>query len=173
MEPDKNKDIAERVAEMLREHSLPYEEGAWERFKKYEAMKSRKLVLWPYLSAAATILLAVTLFINKDDDQVENDKQLAKTEVASGVSELEDVRKNDPADVPAERHVSSSEKTGELAEIGPLLAVNENKKISRNIEDSRSPHSTSTISAFTSVKESIVSNQGIATSDNESKDVQP
>ncbi len=89
MKPDNNKDITEHIAKMLKEHSFPYEEGAWERFKDFEATKKSKLVLWPYFSgaAAAIVLLAMSLFliIGKDDD---NTQQVAKQEIIKDVVEV-------------------------------------------------------------------------------------
>lgn len=68
MKPDKDKDITERMVEMLRKHSLPYKEGAWERFKEYETRTKKKVVIWPYLSgAAAVVLLAMVLFFKPDE----------------------------------------------------------------------------------------------------------
>lgn len=53
---DPIKDLAKR----LREHSVPYREGAWEQF---EARKQKKTQgLWPYFSVAAVLLIAITLF---------------------------------------------------------------------------------------------------------------
>src|SRR5690554_6841988 len=89
MKPDNNKDITEHIAKMLKEHSLPYENGAWERFKDFEATKKRKLVLWPYFSgaAAAIVLLAMSLFliIGKDDSITQ---QVAKQETIKDAVEM-------------------------------------------------------------------------------------
>lgn len=81
MKPDKDKDITERMVEMLRKHSFPYKEGAWERFKEYEASKNKKAVLWPYLSgAAAVVLLGIVLFLKPDRFDTSAQKQLVHTE---------------------------------------------------------------------------------------------
>ena len=96
MKPDNNKDITEHIAKMLKEHSLPYEEGAWERFKDFEATKKRKLVLWPYFSgaAAAVIILAMSLFliIGKDDG---NNQQIAKQEIIKDIIEIPNGKSTD------------------------------------------------------------------------------
>jgi len=82
MKPDKNTDITEQMAEMLRKHSLPYEEGAWERFKDFENARKKKVVLWPYFSGiAAAILLAVTLFMFKGEER-SNEPKVAKSELS-------------------------------------------------------------------------------------------
>ena len=54
-------DPIQEIAEKLREHTVPYKEGSWERFKELEG-KKKKFILWPYLSAAAVLLIAFTLF---------------------------------------------------------------------------------------------------------------
>src|SRR5690606_14393522 len=41
-------------AERLRNHTVPYKEGAWERFRAAHGRPRRKL--WPYWSAAAVLL---------------------------------------------------------------------------------------------------------------------
>lgn len=66
MKPKDHQDIIKQMADRLREHSVPYQEGAWERFKGVEKKKPRLLVLWPYLSAAAAILIAVVLFLKPE-----------------------------------------------------------------------------------------------------------
>lgn len=82
MKPDKNKDITDRMVEMLRQHSLPYKEGAWERFKEYEAAKKKKTIIWPYLSgAAAIVLLGVFLFLRQDEPDIKSAPNSAQTEV--------------------------------------------------------------------------------------------
>lgn len=72
MESDKNKDITRLMADALREQKLPYKEGAWERFKEFEAEKKRKRSLWPYLSAvaaAAVLVMGVLLTVNQESQQ--------------------------------------------------------------------------------------------------------
>jgi len=80
MKSDKHRDITEQMAEKLRKHSLPYKEGAWERFQEFEASKSKKIVLWPFFTAAAAMLiLAFTLFVNLNDSApIENASQIAQ-----------------------------------------------------------------------------------------------
>jgi len=109
MKPDKNKDITEHIAEMLKGHSLPYEEGAWERFKDFESAKKRKLVLWPYFTgaAAALVLLVMSLFliIGKDEN---NNQQIAKQEVVKDIIDTSNgdaTNRNEPID--SEKVVSS------------------------------------------------------------------
>src|SRR5690606_4592373 len=96
MKPDNNKDITEHIAKMLKDHSLPYEEGAWERFKDFEATKKRKLVLLPYFSgaAAAVVILAMSLFliIGKDDG---NNQQIAKQEIIKDILEIPNGKSTD------------------------------------------------------------------------------
>lgn len=82
MKPDKNKDITEHISEMLKKHSLPYEEGAWERFKDFETAKKRKVVLWPYFTgaAAAVVLLAMSLFLIIEEGE-NNNQRVARQEM--------------------------------------------------------------------------------------------
>src|SRR5690606_10566636 len=67
---ENHQDIIKEMADRLREHSVPYKEGAWERFKEAERRKPRYLVLWPYLSAAAAILIAVILFLKPEESNI-------------------------------------------------------------------------------------------------------
>ncbi|WP_118195769.1 porin family protein [Albibacterium indicum] len=81
MKPDKNTDITERMIEMLRKHSVPYKEGAWERFKEYEAGQKKKVIIWPYLSgAAAVLLLGIVLFLRQNDRDILPAQRTALTE---------------------------------------------------------------------------------------------
>lgn len=91
MKPDKNKDITEHIAEMLKGHSLPYEEGAWERFKDFEATKKKKIVLWPYFTgaAAAVVLLAMSLFLFTGENKNEN-QQIVRQEVTKDIIDTPD-----------------------------------------------------------------------------------
>lgn len=61
-ERDENKELIQRMAEMLRNHTEPYKEGAWERFSAAQGIIPRKRVLWPYWSAAAVLLVTAALF---------------------------------------------------------------------------------------------------------------
>lgn len=70
MKSENHQDIIKEMADRLREHSVPYKEGAWERFNKAEPRKPRYLVLWPYLSAAAAILIAVILFLKPEENKI-------------------------------------------------------------------------------------------------------
>lgn len=56
MKEKKNKELIAYISEALREHSEPYKEGAWERFVE-KNKKKPKVVLWPYLSGAAAVLI--------------------------------------------------------------------------------------------------------------------
>jgi len=70
MEPDKEKDITRLMAEALRKQKLPYREGAWERFKEFEAERKGRKVLWPYFSAvaaAALLVMGVLITVNQND----------------------------------------------------------------------------------------------------------
>jgi hypothetical protein len=76
MKSEDHQDIIKQLADRLREHSVPYKEGAWERFKEMEKKKSSPiLMLWPYLSAAAVILIVIILFFNRSQ-QIETPSEL-------------------------------------------------------------------------------------------------
>src|SRR5690606_20626352 len=96
MKPDNNKDITEHIAKMLKEHSLPYEEGAWERSKDFEATKKRKLEIWPYFSgaAAAVIILAMSLLLIIGKDY-SNNQQIAKKEGINDIIEIPNGKSTD------------------------------------------------------------------------------
>lgn len=69
MKSKNHQDPIQHLADRLREHAVPYREGAWEQFKAMEQKRKRPLVLlWPYLSAAAVMLLALTLFLLPKED---------------------------------------------------------------------------------------------------------
>lgn len=71
MKSEDHQDIIKQIADRLREHSVPYKEGAWERFKEMEKKKRPiYVVLWPYLSAAAVILIAIVLFLNPSQQTI-------------------------------------------------------------------------------------------------------
>ena len=98
MIPDKDKDITQRMAEMLRKHSLPYKEGAWERFKDFEASKRKSVVLWPYLTgAAALILMTITLFFNNREEAVVGSNSVARSVVTTEEIQTQEIR---PAEKP-------------------------------------------------------------------------
>ena len=82
MKPEDHQ-IIKQMADRLREHSVPYKEGAWERFKELEKKKSRNLVLWPYFSAAAAILIAVILF-SKPEQQIPVTNEIVKQNITRG-----------------------------------------------------------------------------------------
>jgi hypothetical protein len=118
MKPDKNKDITKHIAEMLKEHSLPYQEGAWERFKDFEAAKKKRFVVWPYFisAVAAMLLLALSLFLIIGKDEY-TDLQGVSQEVAKSIidtlnqsTDSEDlVATLSPKNLNAERNTSQTE----------------------------------------------------------------
>ena len=57
-EREEHKELIQRMAEALRSHTEPYREGAWERFSARHGKPKRRIVGWPYWSAAAVLLLA-------------------------------------------------------------------------------------------------------------------
>ncbi|SEN35613.1 Outer membrane protein beta-barrel domain-containing protein [bacterium A37T11] len=56
-----DKELISYIAEVLKEYSTSYKEGAWEKFASVN-VPVRKRILWPYLSGAAMLLLAGSLF---------------------------------------------------------------------------------------------------------------
>ncbi len=59
-EREEHNELIHRLAERLRDHTVPYKEGAWERFVAVHGKRRRKL--WPYWSAAAMLLAAFGLY---------------------------------------------------------------------------------------------------------------
>lgn len=58
-EREDDKELIRRMAEVLRNHTEPYREGAWEQFSaRTGGRPSRRIVLWPAWSAAAVLLIA-------------------------------------------------------------------------------------------------------------------
>ncbi|MFC7522632.1 hypothetical protein ACFQRK_01655 [Parapedobacter sp. GCM10030251] len=62
-ESEKNKELIQRIAETLRNHAEPYREGAWERFAATQGIRRKRVVWWPYGSAAAILLAAAAWFL--------------------------------------------------------------------------------------------------------------
>jgi len=99
MKPDKNKDITKHIAEILKRHSLPYEEGAWERFKDFEVAKKRKVVLWPYFTGvAAMVLIGMSLFLIIGKNET-NDQQAVRQKVVKETIDMPDSESMDTNDV--------------------------------------------------------------------------
>jgi hypothetical protein len=119
MKSDKNKDITEHIAEMLKEHSLPYQEGAWERFKDFEAAKKKRFVAWPYFTGAvaAMLLLALSLFliIGKDEyTDLQGERQEITNSIIDTPNQSTDgenlVATLSPKDLNAERNTSQTKR---------------------------------------------------------------
>jgi len=154
MKPDKNKDIIDRMAETLRKHSLPYEEGAWERFKEFEKTKRKKVVLWPYFTgAAAIILLAITLFLN-DKGTVGDDESTRIAKVGVPVKKERSENKRIEKIVSSEKSVNSS---GEIHN-GKLAANNLTAK-NNLINQNQSKNSVTTSEHFLTTSRQAVVNQ--------------
>lgn len=64
MKGKNNKELIEHMVDTLREHSAPYKEGAWERFAASQHQGKKISPIWYWGSAAAMVLLGVTLLIN-------------------------------------------------------------------------------------------------------------
>jgi|GEM_PF-485550 len=72
MKEKENKELIAHMVDVLREHSAPYKEGAWEGFVKKQpfAKHAGKTAMWYYLSgAAALIALGIALFLNQTSVQ--------------------------------------------------------------------------------------------------------
>lgn len=61
MEQESHQDIIKRMSERLREHSVPYREGAWEHFERKQKKRYTFLHFWPYYSTAAILLISFIL----------------------------------------------------------------------------------------------------------------
>jgi len=81
MKEKDNKELIERMADVLREHSAPYKEGAWERFAAVGGKRKKIVPFWYLSGVAAMLLLGVALFINRgnvDTSIVKTHNKLAK-----------------------------------------------------------------------------------------------
>ncbi|WP_257670301.1 hypothetical protein [Parapedobacter tibetensis] len=115
-ESKKNKELIQRMAETLRNHTEPYKEGAWERFSaKYGIPKKRGMVQWPYWGAAALLLMAMGLFLfdrqTDELDVVQHDivqptGELRRTE-EQPTAEIAD-KPQDPVELAAPRQTTQS-----------------------------------------------------------------
>lgn len=68
MKEKENKELIAHMVDVLREHSAPYKEGAWEGFVKKQqfAKHAGKTAMWYYLSgAAALIVLGIAFFLGQ------------------------------------------------------------------------------------------------------------
>ncbi|WP_262249054.1 hypothetical protein [Parapedobacter soli] len=59
-EREEHSELIQHMVERLREHAQPYKEGAWEHFAATYGKRRRRL--WPYWSAAATLLAAIGVY---------------------------------------------------------------------------------------------------------------
>lgn len=66
MKEKENKELIDRMAEVLRTHSAPYREGAWEQFASRRKRVRKLTPFWYLSSAAAAILLGVVFFVNRN-----------------------------------------------------------------------------------------------------------
>lgn len=64
MMKENHKELITEIREVLSAYELPYEEGAWEAFNKRPEKK--RLLLWPWMSAAATLLLVASIWLISD-----------------------------------------------------------------------------------------------------------
>lgn len=150
MKSDKDKDITERMAELLRKHSVPYKEGAWEQFKAYESGKKKKVVLWPYLTgAAAIILLGSVLFLrqeptvdNLNPTVVKTDDEYRSFEETGGLSEEVEKIENNTTER-NNREIASSN--------------NNNGLVKRDIRDADRPRTAFTEHSFYERETALVS----------------
>ncbi|MGK9119260.1 hypothetical protein [Olivibacter jilunii] len=67
MKEKDNKELIDRMAEVLREHSAPYREGAWERFASTQKQGRKVVPIWYLGGVAAAVLLGVALFMNRNN----------------------------------------------------------------------------------------------------------
>lgn len=132
MKPDNHQDHTKRMADRLREHSVPYKEGAWERFMEVElehgsrVTKTKRFVLWPYFSAAAAILVFMTVLLLQD-------KELKQAPILSGNKEKDVESLKEPALANAD----GKEKTSEINNIGgtAIGGVATKESISRETQE--------------------------------------
>ncbi|MFB2117626.1 hypothetical protein [Parapedobacter sp. 2B3] len=59
-EREDDNELIHQLAERLRNHTVPYKDGAWERFAAAHGQRRRKA--WPYWSAAAALVAAIGLY---------------------------------------------------------------------------------------------------------------
>ncbi|MFC3199725.1 hypothetical protein ACFOET_19055 [Parapedobacter deserti] len=85
---EKDRELIQRIAETLRNHTEPYKEGAWERFSAIRGRSPRHWVTgWPYWSAAAMLLVALSWYMLADRfemDGVENGRGVPAQQIAQG-----------------------------------------------------------------------------------------
>lgn len=137
MEKKEKKELIEHIADTLKEQSLPYNEGAWERFAQTRLGHKRPVVSWAYVAgAAAIVLLGLGLFLRYDDAAeggqiVQHRDSIGTTgglPVEQGETRLVDVQDvdSDKNGAPEElrRHASAPEKVRGL----PIAPFKEQQK---------------------------------------------
>ncbi|WP_134090783.1 hypothetical protein [Olivibacter sp. XZL3] len=84
MKEKDNKELIDRMAEVLRAHSAPYREGAWERFARKQKSAKRVLPIWYFSGAAAAILVGLVFFINRNtvEQQIKSSTDYTQTDKA-------------------------------------------------------------------------------------------
>ncbi len=69
MKSQNHQETIQNLAKKLREHSLPYKEGAWEQFEAKVQRAKKPMVIWPYFATAAVLLIAFSLFFLPEQKQ--------------------------------------------------------------------------------------------------------
>ncbi|RZM22920.1 MAG: hypothetical protein EOO88_27860 [Pedobacter sp.] len=81
---DNHKELITEIKEVLSAYEMPYEEGAWEAFNS--PAKKNRVILWPWISIAATVLLVSTFWLINNEPKssgknnaVDHTKNIVKT----------------------------------------------------------------------------------------------
>ncbi|TDO22423.1 hypothetical protein [Pedobacter duraquae] len=72
MKDNHHKELITEIKEVLSVYEVPYEEGAWEAF--IDRPKKKRMLLWPWISVAATLLVVFSFWFNMKQGTVTNHK---------------------------------------------------------------------------------------------------
>lgn len=94
-EREEHNELIHQLAERLRNHTVPYKDGAWEHFRATYGKRRRRL--WPYWSAAAVLLAAVcSYWFMRQSGETRVPLQMAQQNVVPQAVEVAPVVPADP-----------------------------------------------------------------------------
>ncbi|GAA4781301.1 hypothetical protein GCM10023231_05940 [Olivibacter ginsenosidimutans] len=128
MKENEHKELIERMADVLRGHSAPYKEGAWEHFVAKHGKRRRVIPLWYLSGAAATLIFGVALYLYRGN--FDSSIHPTATNFAKRVTEIN--KSNDTVDggdslvVESKKQIPMNDHTNALAVAVPKPLTHKN-----------------------------------------------